>query len=74
VAVTRGARKPLRSRPVTPESVEASVRELRDVTATEAVTGLLLAARAEAQRRVEELAAELEAARQALAALEGGAG
>ncbi|WP_454163126.1 DUF6319 family protein [Gordonia iterans] len=70
VAVTRGARKPQRSRKVTPESVDAAVRELGDPAAAEAVTTLLHAAREEAQRRVEELSRELEAARQALAALD----
>lgn len=70
VALTRGARKPQRSRPVTPEAVDAAVRELGDPAAAEAVTGLLRAAREEAARRVAELSAELEAARQALAALD----
>ncbi len=70
VAVTRGARKPQRSRKVTPESADAAVRELGDPAAAEAVTTLLHAAREEAQRRVEELSRELEAARQALAALD----
>lgn len=70
VLVTRGARKPQRSRTLAPEAVDAAVRELGDETAAGAVTALLHAAREEAQRRVEELSRELEAARQALAALD----
>ncbi|MCF8611385.1 DUF6319 family protein [Gordonia sp. HY285] len=70
VALTRGAKKPQRSRPVTPESVDAAIRELGDATARDAVTSVLNAAREEAQRRVEELSRELAAAKEALAALE----
>ncbi|GAC57608.1 hypothetical protein GOHSU_22_00680 [Gordonia hirsuta DSM 44140 = NBRC 16056] len=70
VAVTRGARKPQRSRPVSPESVDAAVAELGDVQTVEAVTSLLQAARAQAQARVAELSRELDAAKAALAALQ----
>lgn len=70
VAVTRGAHKPQRSRPISPDSVDAAVRELGDAAASEAVTALTTAARAEAQRRVEELSRELDEARRALAALD----
>ena len=70
VALTRGAKKPQRSRPVTPESVDAAIRELGDATVRDAVTSVLNAAREEAQRRVEELSRELAAAKEALAALE----
>lgn len=70
VAVTRGTKKPPRSRPVTPESVDAAVGSLGDAAAHDAVTSLLSAAREEAKRRVDELSRELEAAKQALAALE----
>lgn len=69
VALTRGARKPQRSRPVTPEAVDAAVRELGDEAAIEAVSAVLSAAREAAQRRVEELSRELEEARRALEAL-----
>lgn len=71
VAVTRGARKPQRSRTVSPEAVDAAMGALGDAAAAEAVTTLLHAAREEAQRRVEELSRELAAAREALAALDG---
>lgn len=47
------------------------MRELGDDVALEAASSVLNAAREEAQRRVEELSRELEAARRALAALEG---
>lgn len=70
VAMTRGAEKPQRSRSVTPEAVDAAVDALGDQTSRTAVTALLSAAREEAQRRVEELSRELEAAKEALAALE----
>ncbi|MGO3325370.1 DUF6319 family protein [Gordonia sp. (in: high G+C Gram-positive bacteria)] len=70
VSMTRGAKKPPRSRPVTPEAVNAAVRELGDATTRDAVTSVLSAAHEEAQRRVEELSRELAAAKQALAALE----
>ena len=70
VSLVRGARKPQRSRPVTPEAVDAAMRSLGDEPAHEAVTGLLNAAREEAQRRVEQLSRELDEARQALAALD----
>ncbi|MFT3714819.1 MAG: DUF6319 family protein [Gordonia sp. (in: high G+C Gram-positive bacteria)] len=71
VAVTRGANKPPRSRPVSPEAVEAAVADLGDEIASDAVTSVLHAAREQAQRRVEELSAELEAAKRALAELDG---
>jgi hypothetical protein len=70
VSLVRGARKPQRSRPVTPEAVDAAMRSLGDAPAHEAVTALLNAAREEAQRRVEQLSRELDEARQALAALD----
>lgn len=70
VAVTRGARKPNRSRPVPVESVESAVRELGDEATVDAVTTLMHAAREAAQRRVDELSAQLAQAREALAALE----
>ncbi|WOC13607.1 DUF6319 family protein [Gordonia sp. MP11Mi] len=70
VALTRGAKKPQRSRSVTPESVDAAVRELGDATARDAVTSVLNAAREEAKRRVEELSRELAAAKEALAAID----
>ncbi|WP_161897001.1 DUF6319 family protein [Gordonia spumicola] len=70
IAMVRGGKKPQRSRPVTPEAVDSAMRELGDDTARDAVTSLLHAAREEAQRRVEQLSRELDAARQALAALE----
>nr|WP_308192035.1 DUF6319 family protein [Gordonia zhenghanii] len=70
VSMTRGAKKPPRSRSVTPEAVDAAVRELGDATTRDAVTSVLSAAHEEAQRRVEELSRELAAAKQALAALE----
>ncbi|GAA3971132.1 DUF6319 family protein [Gordonia caeni] len=69
VALTRGARKPQRSRPVTPEAVDAAVRELGDEATVDAVSAVLSAARDAAQRRVEELSRELEEARRALEAL-----
>lgn len=72
VTVTRGARKPTRSRTVTPDSVEAAMHGLADEAAIEAASSVLTAAREEAQRRVEELSRELAAAQEALAALEGG--
>ena len=71
VAVSRGGRKPNRSRSVTPDYVESAIGELGDDTALQAASSILNAAREEAQRRVEELSRELEAARQALAALDG---
>ncbi|WP_375003931.1 DUF6319 family protein [Gordonia sp. PS3] len=71
VSVTRGGRKPTRSRSVAADSVESAMRELGDDAALEAALSVLNAAREEAQRRVEELSRELEAARRALAALEG---
>ncbi|MFT4088860.1 MAG: DUF6319 family protein, partial [Gordonia sp. (in: high G+C Gram-positive bacteria)] len=71
VSVTRGARKPQRSRPLSAESVDAAVRQLGDDAALDTVQALMHAARDEAQRRVEELSRELEAARQALAELGG---
>ena len=70
VAVTRGGTKPQRARRVTAEAVDAAVEALGDTAAGEAVTALLNAARDEAQRRVEELSRELEAAKAALAALD----
>lgn len=70
VAVTRGARKPQRSRPISPESVDAAVAELGDAQTVEAVTSLLQAAREQAQLRVAELSRELDAAKAALAALQ----
>ena len=73
VAVTRGGRKPARSRSVTPDSVESAMHELGDATAVEATSSILNAAREEAQRRVEELSRELQAAKEALAALDGSA-
>lgn len=73
VAVTRGGRKPTRSRTVAPDSVESALSELGDGTAFDAASSILNAAREEAQRRVEELSRELQAAREALAALEGSA-
>lgn len=73
VAVSRGGRKPTRSRGVAPDSVESAMRELGDAAALEATSSVLNAAREEAQRRVEELSRELQAAREALAALEGSA-
>ncbi|NLG45106.1 DUF6319 family protein [Gordonia sp. (in: high G+C Gram-positive bacteria)] len=73
VAVTRGGRKPARSRTVAPDSVESALSELGDGTAFDAAASVLNAAREEAQRRVEELSRELQAARDALAALEGSA-
>lgn len=69
VALSRGARKPQRSRPVTPEAVEAAARELGDADTTAAVSAVLSAARDAAQRRVEDLSRELEEARRALEAL-----
>ncbi|GAA2375255.1 MULTISPECIES: DUF6319 family protein [Gordonia] len=71
VSVTRGGRKPTRSRSVAADSVESAMRELGDDAALGAASSVLNAAREEAQRRVEELSRELEAARRALAALEG---
>ncbi|ALG85315.1 DUF6319 family protein [Gordonia phthalatica] len=73
VAVTRGGRKPTRSRRVPPDSVESAMQELGDAAALDAASSVLNAAREEAQRRVEELSRELQAAREALAALEGSA-
>ncbi|WP_040517326.1 DUF6319 family protein [Gordonia neofelifaecis] len=73
VSVTRGGRKPARSRTVAPDSVESAMRELGDDAALDAASSVLNAAREEAQRRVEELSRELQAAREALAALEGAA-
>ncbi len=69
VAVARGARKPQRARPVSPDAVEAAVAGLGDPSSLEAVTTLLHAAREEARQRVDALSRELEEARQALAAL-----
>ncbi|MBM7366541.1 DUF6319 family protein [Gordonia hydrophobica] len=71
VAVARGGRKPARSRSVAPDSVESAMRELGDAATIDATSSILNAAREEAQRRVEELSRELQAARDALAALEG---
>lgn len=69
VAVARGARKPQRARPVSPDAVEAAVAGLGDPSSLEAVTALLHAAREEARQRVDALSRELEEAQQALAAL-----
>ena len=71
VAVTRGVRKPQRSRAVSPEAVEAAVSALGDDTATDAVTSVLHAAREQAAQRVQELSRELEEAKRALAELQG---
>lgn len=71
VVVTRGGRKPARSRSVAPDSVESAMQELGDAAALDAASSVLNAAREEAQRRVEQLSRELEAAREALAALDG---
>ncbi|WP_026919299.1 DUF6319 family protein [Gordonia shandongensis] len=71
VAVARGGRKPPRARSVAPDAVEEALTRLGDDAALDAASSILDAARQEAQRRVEELSRELEAARQALAALDG---
>ncbi|MFM9378020.1 DUF6319 family protein [Gordonia sp. VNK21] len=71
VAVGRGGRKPPRSRPVTPEAVDAALAALGDDAALAAGSAVLNHAREAAQRRVEELAAELEAARRTLYELGG---
>lgn len=71
VAVGRGGRKPPRSRPVTPEAVDAALAALGDDAAFAAGSAVLNHAREAAQRRVEELAAELEAARRTLYELGG---
>lgn len=62
VSVTRGGRKPTRSRTVTPDSVEAAMAGLADDAAIAATSSVLNAAREQAQRRVDELSAELAAA------------
>ncbi|GAB18598.1 hypothetical protein GOEFS_059_00320 [Gordonia effusa NBRC 100432] len=69
VSVTRGGRKPTRSRTITPDSVEAALHELDDAAALDAASSVLNAARDEAQRRVDELSRELAAAQEELAAL-----
>ncbi|NMO01882.1 hypothetical protein HH308_11740 [Gordonia sp. TBRC 11910] len=69
VSVTRGGRKPTRSRSVTPDSVDAAMVGLADDAALAATSSVLNAAREEAQRRVDELSAELAAAQALLANL-----
>ncbi|MFW0792151.1 hypothetical protein [Gordonia sp. CPCC 205333] len=69
VSVTRGGRKPTRSRSVTPDCAEAAIGELDDSPARDAASAVLNAARDEARRRVDELSRELAAAQEELAAL-----
>lgn len=69
LAVTRGGRKPARSRSVTPEAVDAAIRGLADDAAAQATASVLHAARDEARQRVDQLSRELAAAQDALARL-----
>lgn len=69
VTVTRGGRKPARSRSISPEAVESAMRGLADDAATQAAASVLHAARDEARKRVDQLSRELAAAQEALAKL-----
>ncbi|WP_439028852.1 DUF6319 family protein [Gordonia terrae] len=71
VSVSHGAKKQGRPTEVTADRVARAVRELGDESAIAAVDNVIESARAAAQRRIEELSSELEAARAALAHLDG---
>ncbi|MGW6036012.1 DUF6319 family protein [Gordonia terrae] len=74
VAVSHGTRKQGRPTEVTADRVARAMRELGDETAITAVDTVIESARSAAQRRIEELSQELEAARAALAHLDGPVG
>lgn len=69
VTVAHGAKRPGKAVPVTPDAVERAVRELGEESAIEAVESIIVTARNLAVARVDELARQLEEARQALEAL-----
>ncbi|GAC70220.1 DUF6319 family protein [Gordonia soli] len=71
VSVAHGAKKQGKPTEVTADRVARAVRELGDETAVSAVDGVIDSAREAAQKRISELSQELEAARAALANLDG---
>ncbi|AFR49167.1 DUF6319 family protein [Gordonia sp. KTR9] len=71
VSVAHGTRKQGKPAEVTADRVARAMRELDDETAIAAVDAVIESARSAAQRRIEELSQELEAARAALAHLDG---
>ncbi|MDL9935990.1 DUF6319 family protein [Gordonia sp. ABSL1-1] len=71
VSVAHGTKKHGKPTEVTADRVERAIRELGDDTAITAVDVAISSARAAAQKRIEELSVELEAARAALARLDG---
>ncbi|GAB2914283.1 hypothetical protein GCM10027047_10360 [Rhodococcus aerolatus] len=71
LTLARGGGAPGPAVPVSPEAAREAVAALGHPSALKAADEVLAAARAAAARRVEELAAELEAARRALADLSG---
>ncbi|MFT4397246.1 DUF6319 family protein [Gordonia lacunae] len=74
VSVSHGSRKQGKPAEVTADRVARAMRELDDETAITAVDAVIESARSAAQRRIEELSQELEAARAALAHLDGPVG
>lgn len=70
VSVTQGSKKVGKPTEVTADRVARAMRELDDATAIAAVDEVIESARAAAQKRIEELSSELEAARAALAHLD----
>ncbi|MFE0748066.1 DUF6319 family protein [Gordonia sp. NPDC058843] len=71
VSVSHGTRKQGKPAEVTADRVARAMRELDDENAIAAVDAVIESARTAAQRRIEELSQELEAARAALAHLDG---
>ena len=71
VSVSHGTKKQGKPTEVTADRVAKAMRELGDDAAITAVDGVIESARAAAQKRIEELSHELEAARAALAHLDG---
>jgi hypothetical protein len=71
VSVSHGAKKQGKPTEVTADRVARAMRELGDESAMAAVDNVIESARTAAQKRIEELSHELEAARAALAHLDG---
>ncbi|MBD0862586.1 hypothetical protein IA539_15385 [Gordonia sp. zg691] len=71
VSVAHGTKKHGKPTEVTADRVAKAMRDLGDEAAITAVDGVIESARAAAQKRIEELSHELEAARAALAHLDG---
>ncbi len=70
VSVMHGTKKLGKPTEVTADRVARAMRELGDTTAMSAVDGVIVSARAAAQKRIDELSGELETARAALAQLD----